>query len=295
MDEKLLETPEMVEDDWCRGDGETYEDFELTLEGANDLPALDLQDEERYEYNQWSSKDCTLYSAIWAISDLFNVEFTASDIAEVVEKSYEMWRIKWYWWNVKDGVDCVCKRWNEKHPNDTVAYYKVSLWDSTLIEEILSKNYTLCVGFQWNSEYQADYRADAKLDWYKFWKKTYGHAVSLINNKWVRTVKDNYKGRVNNGRKTNLYEMVKRTSDMVAWQTYYANWYLIVKVNSEARLAELKRLNKFKEQLEIAIEANSSMRHLTNDQEYRDWLHANNEKNRAKMKDIEREMNKFSL
>ena len=35
MDEKLLDTPEMVEDNWCRGDGESYEDFELTLEGVS--------------------------------------------------------------------------------------------------------------------------------------------------------------------------------------------------------------------------------------------------------------------
>ena len=50
---------------------------------------------------------------------------------------------------------------------------------------------------------------------------------------------------------------------------------------------ELKRLEKFKTTLNIAMEANSALWRLTNDVKYRDWLHTLNENHRKKMKDIE--------
>jgi hypothetical protein len=52
------------------------------------LPALHIQDDIRFEYNQGSSLDCTLYSSFGAISDLMNYEFNEQEIKEIVAMSY---------------------------------------------------------------------------------------------------------------------------------------------------------------------------------------------------------------
>ena len=52
-------------------------------------------------------------------------------------------------------------------------------------------------------------------------------------------------------------------------------------------LKEIKRLNEFKSALLVAIDQNSKLRHLTNDNNYQSILHYMNEKNRAKVKTID--------
>jgi hypothetical protein len=56
------------------------------------LPTLYQQDEIIYQYNQgtqtWSTKSCTLFSPIGAISDLFNVEIPLSTIKKWDDSSY---------------------------------------------------------------------------------------------------------------------------------------------------------------------------------------------------------------
>lgn len=271
-------------------------DTDFLMESAEDLPALDMQDEKRFYYNQGSSKDCTLYSAFGALSDLMNYELTKEDIQEIVDKSYEMWRKHGEWRYTASWVDCVCKRRNAKHPEDPVAYYRVNLWDDELIDEIISKNYALCVSYSGNYNYNYDYVVDDVLNWDTFGKATYGHAVSIIKRDGKKCIKDNYYPRKNSkGIDTNIYEVEPLFSTLRAHGVYHSSWYLIVKVNNEARLTELKRLNTFKQDVEAAIELNSKMWHETNSESFRNDLHNTNEKLRAKLKDIAVEMNKFSL
>lgn len=85
---------------------------------------------------------------------------------------------------------------------------------------------------------------------------------------------------------TNIYSVVPSCSKLVEDKTYYPLAYVYTKV-AEDNYEELKRLEKFKTTLNIAMEANSALRHLTNDIKYRDWLHTLNENHRKKMKDIE--------
>lgn len=271
-------------------------DTDFIMESAEDLPALDMQDEKRFYYNQGSSKDCTLYSAFGALSDLMNYELTKEDIKEIVDKSYEMWRKHGEWRYTASWVDCVCKRWNEKHPDNPVAYYRINLWDDDLIDEIISKNYALCVSYSWNYNYNYDYVVDDVLNWDTFGKATYWHAVSIIKMNGKKCIKDNYYPRKNSkGVDTNIYEVEPLFSTLRAHGVYHSSWYIIVKVNNEARLAELKRLNTFKQDVELAIELNSKMWHLTNSEEFKNKLHETNNFLRWKLEDISREMNKFSL
>lgn len=279
---------ELLIDNWLLGDWYQETDF-LLLNGSN-LPNLYQQDNQIYEYDQWKSNDCTIYSAFGAISDLMNYKFSAEEIKEMNELSYTMWRKRWNGWFVFKAIDCVRKRWNSKtdlvKKYGKVASYRVDLTDDVLVDEILDKGYTLCSWYNWNGKYNVDFTIDDKLDWSKFGEKTYGHAVSWRKVNWERCIKDNYKWRSYQWVDTNIYKVIPSCSQLVNDNTYFQNAYLFTKVK-EDNYEELKRLEKFKTTLNIAMEANSALRHLTNDVKYRDWLHTLNENHRKKMKDIE--------
>ena len=82
----------------CIGLGEKETDFILDEWLLDALPTLYQQDEIIYQYNQgtqtWSTKSCTLFSPIGAISDLFNVEIPLSTIKKWDDSSYSAWRMK---------------------------------------------------------------------------------------------------------------------------------------------------------------------------------------------------------
>ena len=80
---------------------------------------------------------------------------------------------------------------------------------------------------------------------------------------------------------------------MVDNGVYYANAYLIVKIENEARLEELKRLNKFKQLVDQNIANNSEMWFTTNDKEFKDRLHSVNNELRNKLLDIQAEFDKI--
>lgn len=266
-------------------------DYLLTGSEADWLPDLVQQDDKIIEYSQSGTPHCTLYSAFGAVSDLFNYEFTKQEIDEIVEESYKRGRIRWQWWYVKSAVNLVADYWNEKHSNLwKVAYYRISLYDTEMVDKILSKNYTLCSGYNGNATYNNDYKADCVLNGVKFWTSTYGHAVSWIWRNGNRYIKDNYKGRKNWKLSTNIYKVEHTPSELVSWWTYFADAYLYTKVSN---LEEIKRLNEFKTIIIQAIENNSSLRHLTNDKNYQNLLHNMNIENRKKLEDIETELKKY--
>ena len=274
----------------CLGIWAENTDYLLTGEEAWELPELPIQDTKIYEYSQSGTPHCTLYSAFGAVSDLFNYEFTQKEIDEIVELSYERGRIRGGGWYVKSAVNLVADYWNEHHSDLwKVVYYRISLYDTELVDKILTKNYTLCSWYRGNQTYNND-RNDWVLNWTTFGTSTYGHAVSWIGRLWKRFIKDNYKGRKSWKLPTNVYEVEHTPAELVSWNTYYPDAYLYVKVNNEE---EVKRLNEFKTNLIKAIETNSAMWHQTNDTNYQWILHYMNEKNRKKLQDCENELKKY--
>lgn len=285
----------------CLWVGEEFTDFIFDEWDLDGLPTLFEQDDEYFEYNQnaqeRSKKSCTIYCAFGAVSDLWNYEFSIDEIKEMDELSYKKWRVHGAWRSIKSAVDLVAKRRNsnEKLVKQfwKVAYYRIDMRDDEIVQQVLDKNYTICRGFAWNSAYQKDYRADGVLDWYEFGTPTYWHAIWFRKHNWKKCVKDNYKWRINNGISNNFYEVKPLCSDEIKWKTFYLRWYLFTKVK-EDNFEDLIRLEKFKRTLNVAMTANSELRHLTNDQKYKDWLHSLNENHRKKMIDIENEIKKNS-
>lgn len=281
---------------WCLWLWESETDYILCDGDIDILPKLYKQDEIRFEYNQAnqprSTVSCTIFSAMWMLADLMNYDFTLDELKEVDELSYENWRIRWHWRYVKSAVDLVRKRRNEKHADLwTVAYYRINKY-SDKIDEILEKWYTLNWNFCPTSQYSADYRKDAILDWCDFWKNTNWHAIDIIWNEWHRSTKDSYKWRKTYDWKKdcNRYELKHKLAELT---NYWHRFYVFTKV-AEDNLEEIKRLNELKSLVLIAIETNSKMRHLVNDEWFRNKLHSMNDANRSKLEDINIQLKKLS-
>lgn len=279
---------------WCLWLWIEDTDYILCEWDIDDLPKLYDQDDVRFEYNQAnqsrSKSSCTIFSAMWMLSDLMNYEFSLAELKEVDELSYEHWRIRWQWRYVKSAVDLVAKWWNEKHADLwKVAYYRINKYSD--IDEIIQKWYTINGNFCPTTSYSADYRKDAVLDWCEFWFNTNWHATDIIFD-WVRKVKDSYKWRKTYDwtKECNRYELKHKVAELT---NYWSRFYIYTKV-SEDNLEEIKRLNELKSLVLIAIETNSKMRHLVNDESFRNKLHSMNDANRSKLEDINIQLRKLS-
>ena len=272
---------------WCQ-----ITDYKLTTWLLDALPTLYEQDEIIYEYNQykqeWSKLSCTLFSAIWAISDLFNIEIPLDTIKQWDKGSYNHWRREWEGRWVQLAVDYICDCYNNSEYAKKywkAAYYSFELKDNELLKWILDKRYTVMTGYNWNYKYNNDRDDNWVLNGTEFWKSTYGHAINTIwSNKYPARIKDSSKWR-----KTNIYEVEHKFSEIPC---FFERWFIYTKVAEDA-LEEVKRLNKMKTLTENMIRDNSSMWHLTNDESYKNKLHEINEIHRAKIKTIEEMLKKY--
>lgn len=257
------------------------------------LPTLYQQDEIIYQYNQglWkrSLKSCTLFSPVWAISDLMNIEIPMDTIKLWDSRSYDNWRIQDEGWYVSMWVDHIVKEYNNSELAKKywkVAYYSIDLKDNELVKKVLDKRYTICTWFQWNSNYTNDKNKDWVLDWTDFWKATYWHAVNAI--RWINTpsrIKDNYYQTA----KYNIYDVAHEFSEI---SCFYDRGYVITKVK-EDNLEEIKRLNEIKTECYLLIEHLWKLRHLVNDENFRWILHYTAEKIRKKISDANEELKKY--
>lgn len=285
----------------CLGIGGQPTDY-LICDGFEDaLPTLYQQDDVIFEYNQskqeWSKKSCTIFSAIGAISDLFNYQFTLDEIKEIDDISYTRGRFKNQGRRVQSAVKLVADRRNEHHSDlGKVAYYKIDTTNNELVDKILEKGYNIMTNINGNTKYTLDYLKDAIVNDTDFGSATYWHALNLVtvNLKkiWGKVcVKDNYKGRTTNNGKLdcNIYALEHYPSEI---SVFGVNGYIYTKVAEDA-LEEVKRLNEFKTNLQKAIDINSAMRHQTNDENYKSILHYVNEKNRKKLSDCEEQLKKY--
>lgn len=285
----------------CLGIGGQLTDY-LICDGFEDaLPTLYQQDDVIFEYNQsqqeWSKKSCTIFSAIGAISDLFNYQFTLDEIKEIDDISYTRGRFKNQGRRVQSAVKLVADRRNEHHSDlGKVAYYKIDTTNNELVDKILEKGYNIMTNLNGNTKYTLDYLKDAIVNDTDFGSATYWHALNLVtvNLKkiWGKVcVKDNYKGRTTNNGKLdcNIYALEHYPSEI---SVFGVNGYIYTKVAEDA-LEEVKRLNEFKTNLQKVIDLNSAMRHQTNDENYKSILHYVNEKNRKKLSDCEEQLKKY--
>lgn len=285
-----------MESNWCLGVWEQNSDFLLCGGFEDSLPTLYQQDNIIYEYNQfkqeWSKKSCTLFSAMWGISDLFNYEVPLSEAKDVDNLSYTHGRFPNSWWWVQLAVKERADRWNEKHSDLwKVAYYRIDLTNDKLVHDILDKWYTIMTNYNWNSKYTLDYLKDAVLNGTDFWSSTYGHAVNIRKVNWKLCVKDSEKWRKTNDWKKdcNIYELEHELSQI---SCFSVNWYIYTKVAEDA-LEEIKRLETLKTKVLQVTALNSEIRHLVNDKTYQKELNNMNNKNRSKLNDIELEIKKY--
>lgn len=280
----------------CLWAWEKVTDYLLCEWFEDSLPNLYQQDDIIFEYNQskqsWSKKSCTIFSAVWAISDLFNYEFPLSEIKEIDKRSYSLWRFPNSWWWVQAAVKLVADRWNEKHSDLwKVAYYRIDATNDNLLRSILEKWYTVMTNLNWNGKYQMDYLRDDIVNWTEFWASTYGHALSLRMVDWKVCVKDSYKGRLCNDGKTdcNIYELEHMPREI---SVFWTNWYVYTKVAEDA-LEEVKRLNEIKSECNTLIEHLWTLWHLVNDENFRGILHYTAEKLRKKIADADEQLAKY--
>ena len=73
----------------CIGIWEENTDYLLTWAEVEQLPELVQQDTKIFEYNQWTTADCTLYSAFGAVSDLFNYELVCEECSRLSSRLLE--------------------------------------------------------------------------------------------------------------------------------------------------------------------------------------------------------------
>jgi len=285
----------MEETNGCLGDGIQLSDF--LIEWFEDsLPTLYQQDNIIYEYNQMkqqrSKKSCTIFSAVWAISDLFNYEFSLDEIEEIDNLSYTLGRKANSWWWVQSAVKLVADRWNEHHSDLwKVAYYRLDISNDNLLHSVLDKWYTVMTSFSGNGKYTLDFLADWVLNGTEFWNSTYGHAVNLRKVNWKLCVKDSEKWRKisKSNQECNIYELEHEVREI---KPFSVNWYLYTKVAEDA-LEEVKRLNEIKSECNTLIEHLGTLWHLVNDTNFQWVLHYTAEKLRSKIEDCNEQLKKY--
>lgn len=261
---------------WCLWDWYEITDFLLTEADIYTLPELFMQDTIRFDYNQWkqnrSKASCSIFQAVWAMSDIWNYEFSLDEIKQIDDLSYKKGRVKWEWWYTKNATKLVCDWWNEKFPDKPTAYYAILFRDDEKCNSIMEKNYNLSVSFNYTEDYVLDYWDNWEIDRATAWQdKLVWHCVNEIIKDWRKQIKDNYKWS-----KSQYYNVNVSNYDL--WKAgIFHNWaYVYTKVWQD-NLAELKRLETVKTACINSLEYNSKLRHATNDTYLKKKLHDTNE------------------
>lgn len=258
----------------CLGTWEQSTDYVLCNGDSDLLPALVKKDEIRFSYNQYKDKrsyvSCTIFAAVWMLSDLMNYEFTYDEIKEIDELSYERGRIRGQWWYVQSAVKLVADWWNAKFTDKPIVYYRLSKYDDEIIENTIGKLYTIdwnmCPTKKWSED-----RKDWMIDWTDFWVDTNWHSLCVVNLEWQRSVKDS--GSIP------YYWLKNKLSAVTNFWTYL---YVYVPVGD--KLEEIKRLNEMKTECVNCITSLWNLRHLTNEKNFRSILHYTADKLRDKIK-----------
>lgn len=260
----------------CLWDWYEETDFLLTEADIYTLPELYTQDTIRYNYNQWkqdwSKKSCSIFAAVWALSDLKNYKFDLSTIREIDTESYKRWRVSWQWRYTKNAFALAWERRNKNFPKDPVAYYAVLFANDSKCNMIMEKNYNLWVSFNYTDDYVADYWDNWEIDRAVKWrKKLVWHCVNEIIKDERKQIKDNY-----DWSKSQYYKINVSNADLYNAWIYHTRAYVFTNVK-EDNLWELKRFERVKAAALNALEANSTLRENTNSKQLKNSLHKTNE------------------
>lgn len=247
---------------WCLWDWAENTDYVLCNGDSDLLPTLVKKDEIRFSYNQYKNKrsyaSCTIFAAVWMLSDLMNYEFSYDEIKEIDELSYTRWRIRGQWWWVQSAVKLVADRWNEKMDRK-VAYYRISKYDNEIIEDVIGKLYTIDWNLGLNSKYNED-KKDWMIDGTDFGTQTSWHSVCVVNMEWQRSVKDSWS--------VPYYWLKNKLSAITNFWVYF---YVYVPV--EDKLERVKKLNEIKAKIVNWMGINSELWHLSWSEEHKNKLH----------------------
>lgn len=251
---------------WCIWLWEQNTDYVLCNGDSDLLPPLVKKDEIRFSYNQyknkWSYVSCTIFAAVWMLSDLMNYEFSYDEIKEIDELSYERGRIRGQGWYVQSAVKLVADRWNEKMDRK-VAYYRISKYDNDIIEDVIGKLYTIdwnmCPTKEWSED-----RKDWMIDGTDFGTQTSWHSVGVVKKDWQRSVKDSW---------SMPYYWLK--NKLSAITNFWAYFYVYVPV--EDNLERIKKLNEMKAKIVNWMGINSELWHLSWSEEHKNKLHDMND------------------
>lgn len=269
----------MEEINGCLGIWEQNSDYVLCKWDSDLLPTLYKKDEVRYTYNQyankWSYVSCTIFAAIWMLSDLINYKFSYDEIKEVDDLSYTKGRVKWQWRWVQSAVKLVADRYNNSELSKKywkVAYYRISKYDDDIVESAIGKLYTIDGNMCPTAEYNQD-KQDWMIDWKDFWQNTNWHSLDIICKDWQRSVKDS-------SSKLQIYWLKNKLSSIT---NFWSNFYIYTLVK-EDNLEEVKRLNEIKSECNLLIEHLWKLYNLVNDTNFQWILHYTAEKLRLKIK-----------
>lgn len=270
----------LEEQNWVTEVGDTDNDFDF----EGELPTLVKQDNKIYQYDQYAMpehrKDCTIFSAFGAMSDLWNYELTPLDIQEIKEMATARGKTDTKGREIVSWVKLIADRWNTRYPEKQTAYFRVVM-SSDQVAEAIEKNYTIPTGYRWNVEYVVDHLKDWILDLVDLkQKRTYKHAISIINHPKTKFgVKDNYKSRW----EFNIYGLSDYRSLIKNWVFEQIGYLYVPTEKMQITLEELKKINVQKKELRLAIEANSTLWNATKDPEKRIELNKKNNELRSRL------------
>lgn len=189
----------------------------------SDLPEVDRNfDTSKIQYNQnlwWSNNWCTVFAAMWAVSDLLGVRWSEEQMKDVYNTAVQEWLDPSIGRYTHKAVDLVRKKTKE-HFDIEINFATFHMSESDLIKSLHEKWYSIVSWYLGNWDYNKDKNTDWIID--KIHKPTtYGHAVRRFGERIV----DNYFGIKRNVYTNNLVkEMLEAWTLHKWWFVYFIVW-----------------------------------------------------------------------
>lgn len=240
------------------------------------------------EFNQYantrSRQACTIVNAVKDICYNYNIDMTTELVRDAIDYCVDnWWYVKGKGRSTPKAMQYVRKFFIERWVD--AKYVRLRHTDPKL-QEYKDKWYMVWCSFSGNMDYIMDYKDDLVVDGIDFKPRLFWHRTSMY---WENRIWDSNYGRSYNDYK--LRDLAWLEENWVFNKRYYV-WVL-----PDSLIAPVEDLKRLK-QMEIAtkenIANNSFLWWLSNDEEYKDFLHQANEKHRAKLKDINNELNKIN-
>jgi len=201
---------------------EEYNASDYTLDEL-DLPTARKNFwDNKHQYNQeFSAKNgCVFYAGWWCIQDNYEDSMdNKKHLDALKKKAPDYWRDKDRGMYLYKGVDLVRDYWNDIS-NEEVVTLRVGL-GSTAFYEALEKGYSVHTGYQWDSEYNQDFKEDGDIDGTDF-DANYWHSIRITTRNTDEYVVDNYQGR-----EYNIYKL-EDLEGLIENDVYFNSGYIYI-------------------------------------------------------------------